>query len=118
MILAILFSQQFFSFLPSLGVLSEHEIPALDDIEHLFCSTFPQCGWDLFVKQIALRIPAARGDFGAFSRKLRQRSKVETFRNLDLLIVNVREHSTKIGHVQPPRSRTFHLMIGVCFMRS
>ena len=41
-ILAILFSQQFFSFLPSLGSLPEHEIPALDDIEHSFSSNFPQ----------------------------------------------------------------------------
>jgi hypothetical protein len=58
-----------------LGVLSEHEISALDDIEHSFSSTSSQCGWDLFAKNFALRIPAARGDFGAFSRKLRQRSE-------------------------------------------
>jgi hypothetical protein len=32
---------------------------------------------------------------------LRQRAQVETFGNLDLLIVNVREHLTKIAHVEP-----------------
>jgi hypothetical protein len=39
-----------------------------------------------------------RGDYGAFSCKLRQRVYVETFGNLDSLIVNMREHLTRIAH--------------------
>jgi hypothetical protein len=50
-----------------------------------------------------LRIPAAPGDSAAITRKIRLKVQVETFGNLDLLIVNVSEHLTKIAHVEPSR---------------
>jgi hypothetical protein len=50
-----------------------------------------------------LRIPAAPGDSAAITREIRLKVQVETFGNLDLLIVNVSEHLTKIAHVEPTR---------------
>jgi len=50
-----------------------------------------------------LRIPAAPGDTAAITQKMRLKVQVETFGNLDLLIVNVSEHLTMIAHVEPSR---------------
>jgi hypothetical protein len=46
-------------------------------------------------------IPAVRGDYGAFSCKLRQRVYIETFGNLDSLIVNMREHFDQDRALRP-----------------
>jgi hypothetical protein len=45
--------------------------------------------------------PCNAGRFRGILAKIALKVQVETFRNLARLIVNVREHSTKVAHVEP-----------------